>query len=114
LGERTEVIATVAAALGSHPSAGLPGECFERLGRDARTAPFDGVLDPLCVSVSLIADRRELRNSVLQHRVGEIGDAVLDRVVEPLEFGICFACPLTQFGEMRRSALGALLPAVED
>ena len=48
-------------------------------------------------------------NSVLQHRVGEIGDAVLDRVVEPLEFGLCFARSLAQFGDMRHSALGALL-----
>jgi hypothetical protein len=32
--------------------------------------------------VGLIPDRLQLGNAALQHRVGEIGDAVLDRVVE--------------------------------
>ena len=46
----------------------------------------------------------------LQHRVGEIGDAILDRVVEPLKFGVCFARPPAQCGDMPCSALGALRP----
>src|SRR3981189_3715586 len=105
------MVAAIAATFGAHPFASLLGECFERLRRDARTEPFYGVLGSLCVSAGLVADRLELGNSVLQHRVGEIGDAVLDRVVEPLEFGVCFARSLAQFGDMRRSALGALLAA---
>src|SRR5262245_43608487 len=56
LGERAQVVATVAAALGAHPSAGLPGECLERLRRDARAEPFDGVLGPLCVNAGLVTD----------------------------------------------------------
>ena len=39
--------------------------------------------------------------------------AVLDRVVEPLELGVCFGRTLAQFGDMRCSALRAFLPAVE-
>jgi hypothetical protein len=74
------VVATVTAALGTHAPASLPGECFERLRRDARPEPIDCILGPLCVGAGLIADRLELRNSVLEHRVGQIGDAVLDRV----------------------------------
>ena len=82
-------------------------------GGDVRPEPFDRVLGPLCVSTGLIADHLELGNSVLQHRVREIGDAVLDRVVEPLEFGVCFAGSLARFGDMRCSALRALLATVE-
>jgi hypothetical protein len=89
----------------------LHGERFESLRCDARPEPIDRVLGPFCVSAGLIADRLELRNSLLQHRVREIGDAVLDRVVEPLELGVCFACSLTQLGDMRCSALRTLLAA---
>src|SRR5258708_39307490 len=56
----------------------------------------------------------ELGNTVLQHRVREIGNAVLDRVVEPLEFGGCLGRALAQFGDMRRSALGTFLAAIEN
>jgi hypothetical protein len=80
---------------------------------DARPEAFDRVLGPLCVTAGLVADRLELSNSVLQHRVREIGDAVLDRVVKPLEFGVCLAGSLAQFGDMRCSALRTLLTAVE-
>ena len=80
---------------------------------DARPEPVDRILGPLCVGAGLIADRLELGNTVLQHRVRKIRDAVFDRIIEPLEFGICFARALAQFGDMRRSALRALLAAVE-
>jgi hypothetical protein len=50
---------------------------------DARPEPLDRIFGPLCVRAGLIADRLELGDSLLQHRVGEIGDAVLNRVVEP-------------------------------
>jgi hypothetical protein len=52
-----------------------------------RPEPIKRTLGPLSVGAGLIADRLQLGNAVLQHRVGEVGDAVLDRVVEPLEFG---------------------------
>ena len=103
----------VAARLGTHARASLPGECFESLRRDARPEPIQRTLGPLSVGAGLIADGLQLGNSVLQHRVGKIGDAVLDRVVEPLELGVGFGRPLAQFGDMRRSALGALLATVE-
>jgi len=90
LSERAEVIAAVA-ALGAHALAGLPGECFEDVRCNARPEPFERTLGPLCVGVGLIADGLELRNAVLEHRVREIGNAVLDRVVEPLEIRIRIA-----------------------
>jgi hypothetical protein len=42
--------------------------------------------------------------------VGEIGDPIFDRVVEPPELGVVFRCALTQYGY---TPLGALRPAVE-
>jgi hypothetical protein len=62
------MVAAIAATFGAHPFASLPGECFERLRRDARTEPFYGVLGPLCVSADLVADRLELGNSVAKSR----------------------------------------------
>lgn len=106
------MIAAVAAVLSPHSFAGRPGECFEGLRCDARPGALDRILGALCVGASLIPDRLQLRNSVLQHRVGEIGAAVLDRIVNPLELGVCLGPPLAQFGDMRRSALRALLAAV--
>jgi hypothetical protein len=113
LGECAKVVATIAAAFCPHPLAGLPGERFESLRCDARPEPVDRVLGPLCVGADLIADCLELRNSVLQHWVCEIRDAILNRVVEPLEFGGSFGSPLAQFGDVRCSAFGALFSAIE-
>ena len=56
LGERAQVIATVAAAGGPHSFAGLRGERFEGLRRDARPEPIERTLGPLCVSAGLVAD----------------------------------------------------------
>jgi hypothetical protein len=47
---------------------------------DARPEPLDRILGPVCVRAGLIADHLELGDSILQHRVREIGDTVLDRV----------------------------------
>jgi hypothetical protein len=107
------VVAPVAAAVCTHALAGLPGECFESLWRDARPKPIERTLSPLCVSTGLIANRLQLGNAILQQRIREIGDAVLDGVVQPLEFGVCLGRTLAKFGDMRCSALGALLAAVE-
>ncbi|UWU76373.1 hypothetical protein N2603_41975 [Bradyrhizobium huanghuaihaiense] len=46
-------------------------------------------------------------------RIGDVSDAVFDGVVEALEFGFRFGRTLAQFGDMRRSALGALF-SMED
>ncbi|MGY2901983.1 hypothetical protein [Bradyrhizobium sp. URHC0002] len=37
----------------------------------------------------------------------------MDRVVEPLELGVCFGTALAQFGDVHRPALRALFTAVE-
>ena len=94
LGERAEVIAAVASALGPHALAGCPGKRLEGLWRDGRAGAINRVLGPLCVKAGLIARRLELTDAVLQHGVREIGDTVLDGVVEPLEFGVRLARPL--------------------
>ncbi|HEY3643525.1 MAG TPA: hypothetical protein VGL31_20685 [Xanthobacteraceae bacterium] len=56
LGECAQVIAAVAAALGSHALAGLPGKRFEGLGWDDRPDSFYRTLGSLCVGVGLISD----------------------------------------------------------
>jgi hypothetical protein len=70
-------------------------------------------LGPLGVGAGMIADRLQFSDALLQHEVGEIGDAVLDRVIESLELGVGLGRPLPQLGDMGRPALGSLLPAVE-
>jgi hypothetical protein len=92
---------------------GLPGKRSEGLRCDARTDPFKRTLSALSVGVGLIPDGLQLGNAVLQHRVGKIGDAVLDGVVEPLELRVDFGRALAQFGDVRRPALGAFLAAIE-
>lgn len=47
-------------------------------------------VSPLSVGAGLVPDRLQLGNSVLQHRVGEVDDAVFDRVVKSLELGVRF------------------------
>lgn len=37
----------------------------------------------------LVARGLQFTDAVLQHGVGEIGDAILDGVLQPLEFGVC-------------------------
>jgi hypothetical protein len=54
----------------------------------ARPGPTNRILGPLRVKAGLIARRFEFGDTVLQHGGGEIGDGILDGVVEPLEFGV--------------------------
>src|ERR1700737_5620084 len=70
-------------------------------------------LGPLCVGAGLIVDGFELGYAPLEHRIGHVSDSVFEGVVKPLELGTCFGRTLAQFGDVRRWALGALLPAVE-
>src|SRR5438128_9827506 len=65
-------------------------------------------------AAGLVADGLEFGDAIFEHWVGEIGDAVLDSVIEPLEFGGCFGRALAQLGNMCRAALGAFLAAIEN
>ena len=103
------MIAAVAAAIGPYALAGGPGKRLERFRGDRRSAAFNRVLGPLCVKAGLVARRFEFGDTVLQHRVGEIGDAVLDGVVEPLKFGVCLGRSLAQFGDVRLIGTGLLV-----
>jgi len=66
------------------------------------------------IGLSLVADRLEARDALLQRRVVEIGDAGLDGVIEPFQPQIGFGCALVQLGDVLAAAPGALLPTVED
>jgi len=68
---------------------------------------------PLSVGAGLVSGGLQLSNAVLQQGVSEIGNAVLDGVVEPLEPGVRFGRSLAQCGDMRGSALSAFFSAVE-
>ncbi len=107
------MVAAVAAQRGPDAPAGLPTECFESLWSGGRPEPTKRTLGPLSVGVGLLADSLKLGNAVLQHGVGEIGNAVLERVVEALELGVRFGRALAQCSDMQGLALGALLAAVE-
>jgi len=108
------MVAAIAATFGAHPFASLPGECFERLRRDARTEPFYGVLGPLCVSAGLVADRLELGNSVLQHRVGEIGDCRLIAAAMSTLWRAARAFMFAKWTETRTQELHRLCPLFAD
>src|SRR5262249_30837295 len=113
LSERAQVVAAVAARLGAHAPAGGPGKRLESGWCDGRPQPIPRTLGLLSVGAGPGADGPELGHALLEHRIGDIGDAVLDRVVEALELGVRFGGTLAQFGDMRRSALSTLLAAVE-
>jgi len=70
-------------------------------------------LGSLCVKAGPIARGLQFTDAVFQQGIGEIGDTVLDGVLEPLEFGIGLGRPLAQFGDMQLSSLGALGAAIE-
>ncbi|WP_366145826.1 hypothetical protein [Bradyrhizobium sp.] len=113
MGECAEIVAAVAAAVGPHPLAGCPGKGLEGLWRDGRAAAINRLLGPLCVKACLISRGLQFSDAVLQHRIRQIGDAVLDGVVQPLEFGVCLRRPLAQVGNVRPSSFGALGAAIE-
>ncbi|WP_312014287.1 MULTISPECIES: hypothetical protein [unclassified Bradyrhizobium] len=108
------MVAAVTARLSSHPPAGLAGEGLECLGCDAWPSPIKRALGPLCVSTGLIPDALQLGHALLEQRIGDVSDPVFDRVVQPLELGFRLGRTLSQFGNMRRSALGASFPAIKD
>src|SRR5215510_1359123 len=106
--ERAQVVAAVAAGLGPHPPAGLPGESLEGLRcDDGGAAALDRILGPLCVDAGLVADGLELGNAVREHRIGEIGDAVPDRVAKSLELD---SSPICSRSAVRASTAGTLSP----
>src|SRR5438034_1965943 len=107
------MIAAVATGLGPHAPAGLAGEGFQCLRCDARPQPIKRTRGPLCVGASLIADGLQLVHTLLEHRIGHVRDSALNGVVQPLEFGFRLGTSLAQFGDMRRSALGAFLAAIK-
>src|SRR5258706_2456618 len=113
LGERAQVIAAVAAAIGAHALAGCSGKCLESLRCDSRSGPFDRILGRLRVQAGLIARGLQFTDTVLQQGVGEISDAIFDRIVEPPEFGVCLGRALAQFGNVHLPSLGALGAAIE-
>src|SRR5258706_88360 len=78
-----------------------------------RAGAINRFLGPLCVKAGLIARGHQFTDAVVQQGIGEIGDAVLDGVVKLLELGVCLSRPLTQFGDMRLSSLGALGATIE-
>jgi hypothetical protein len=86
--ERRELIAAIAAAIGTHSLAGLSGKGLEGLWRDGRAGAISRFLGPFCVNACLIARGLQFTDAILQQWIGAIGDAVLDGVVEPLEFEI--------------------------
>jgi hypothetical protein len=89
------VIAAVAAVLGPHALASCPGKRLESLRCDARPGAINRLLSPLSVKPGLISRGLQFTNAVLQHGVGQISDAILDGVIESLEFGICLGRALT-------------------
>ncbi|WP_454627266.1 hypothetical protein [Bradyrhizobium cenepequi] len=93
---------------------GLAGEGLESLGCDARPSPIQRTLGPICVGAALVADGLQLGHALLEQRIGHVSDAVFDGVVEALEFGFRLGRTLAQFGNMRRSTNGALLPAIQN
>jgi hypothetical protein len=82
--------------------------CGVRLGPSRSSA-----LGPLCVGAGLIADSLEFGDAVPERRVREIGNPVLNRVVESLELGVRFGRSLAQCGSVCRLPLGPLAAAVE-
>ena len=108
------MVAAVAAALSPHAPARMAGEGFQRL-RGVMLGPSRSSA-PAARSASarrLVADGLQLGHTLLEHRIGDVGDPVFDRVVEPLELGVCFGTALAQFGDVHRPALRALFTAVE-
>jgi hypothetical protein len=95
LGERAEVIAAVTSVLGPHSLARCPGKRLDSLWRNRRPGSFNRILGPLRVKAGLISRGLQFTNAVLQHGVGQIGDAIRDGVIESLELGICLGRALT-------------------
>jgi hypothetical protein len=108
LGECAGMIAAVTAVLGSHALAGGPGKRLESLRCDCRPGAITRALGPLCIKAGLVARGLQLTDAVLQQWVGQISDAILDGVVESLEFGVGLGRSLASFGKVQLSTPGAL------
>ena len=110
-----KVVAPAAAGIGAHPPAGLGGGGCQHGRRDGRSQPLDGEVRTLGVGAGLVADGRQFGDAILQHRVSQIGDAGLDRVMEACSTG-CWAslALLVEFGDaiMDSGVRAATLPKI--
>ena len=114
LGERSEMVAAIAAASDPYPLASGRGELPHYGERDGLLADaFEGSSRSLGFGLRLVTDRFEAGDAVLERRVVQLGDAALAGVVKTLEPQICFRGPLVQLGDMFTAALGSVLAAIE-
>lgn len=51
----------------------------------ARPSPILRTFGPLCVGPGLVADGLQFGHALLEQRIGDVSDAVFDRVVQSLE-----------------------------
>ena len=80
-------IAAVAASIDPHPLTGRPGERGEHRRRDRLSRDLKCDLGALRINLGLVPDRLEAGDTLPQIGVVQIGYAILDGIVQPLEPG---------------------------
>nr|WP_306770227.1 hypothetical protein [Mycobacterium sp. KBS0706] len=98
----------------------IPQLAPRRLGKSPQDFRGDRGADPVdeggyavCIGPRLITDRSQLRQSVLECRVAQVGDAAFDRLVEALQLRFCFRCPLSQLSNVAPAALDPFLTPLQ-
>ena len=100
---RWATVRTIAAIGAIAPAQTLARGCGEGLHflfGQLRSGAFDGARRPLGVRTSLVANGGEFSDTSLQGRIVQVGDAVLDGLVELLQLGVGLRGALAQFGDV--------------
>ena len=108
------MVAAVAAAGQADAFAGLAGEGCDMVPCDRRAGALGGLAGARGVGLGLVAGGLQLGHPFLQRRVVQVRHAALDGVIETPEPRIGLGGALVQLGDVRVTALGPFLPAVEN
>ncbi len=108
------MVAAVAASIDAHPLTGRPAELGEHRWGDRLPGALKGGLGALGIDLGLVPSCLEACDTLPEVWVVQIGYAVFDGIVQPLEPRVGLGGPLVEFADVQAAALRALLAAVED
>ena len=108
------MVAAVAASIDAHLLTGRPGKPGEHRRGDRLPGTLKRGLGALGIDLGLVPGGLEACDALPEVWVVQIGYAVFDGVVQPLEPRVGLGGPLVEFADMLAAALGAFLAAVQD
>ena len=114
LSERLKVVTTVASISSPHAALGLPSKASDGILRNLARPITSSRLGAISVRPRGITDGSQLFEPPFQVLVPRVREAVLDRVIETGQLGVCIGCLSAKPGDTFSVVLCLLCPSFQD